>query len=162
MISIYFKIHCKIPQYILCCDFNTWQQCKHQQIFTGNHRHLNYPNTVSVIKRAVWPTVWSMSFYVLVILENLCRKRKVLGCSFVENFSLHFCIWNERREVIAPMQRSSDGLGVRAHHHLPHAPEPKVEFLVSLPHQGSVAVPQPSKKMSFVAKFGDQHIILPM
>lgn len=162
MISIYFKIHCKIPQYILCCDFNTWQQCKHQQIFTGNHRHLNYLNTVSVIKRAVWPTVWSMSFYVLVILENLCRKRKVLGCSFVENFSLHFCIRNERCEVIAPMQRSSDGLGVRAHHHLPHALEPKLSswspchirvqsLFLSLP-----------KKMSFAAKFGDQHVILPM
>lgn len=118
----------------------------------GNHRRLNYPNTVSVIKRAVWPTVWSMSFYALVILENLHRKKTVLGCSFTENFSLHFFVQNKRCEAIAPVQKSSDGLGVRADHCLPHAPELKGELPVSPPGQVSVAIPQSSKKFVFSCK----------
>lgn len=96
---------------MLWSDFRTWQQRKHQQIFMGNQRHLNYLSTASAIERTAWPTGWSMSSYALMVLENLHRNREALGCSCVENFSLHLCTQNVRGELLPAMQRNSEALG---------------------------------------------------
>lgn len=47
------------------------------------------------------------------------------------------------------VQKSSDGLRVQAHQHLPHVPEPKGGLQVSPLGQASVTVFQPSKKNCF-------------
>lgn len=47
------------------------------------------------------------------------------------------------------MQKSSDGLRVQAHQHLPHVPEAKGELQVSPLGQASVTAPQSSKKNLF-------------
>lgn len=73
--------------------------------------------------------------------------KRVLGCSFIENFSSHFC-----GELIIPVHKSSGILGVCAYHCLPHAPDPKGELLVSLPGQVSVAISQSSKEFAFSCK----------
>lgn len=71
--------------------------------------------------------------------------KRVLGCSFIENFSLHFC-----GDLIVPVQKSSGILGgVCTYYFLPHAPNPKDELLVSLPGHVSAAIPQSSIRIWF-------------
>lgn len=75
--------------------------------------------------------------------------KRVLGCSFRENFSLHFC-----GEFIVPVQKSSGIMagGGLCSPLLPHTPDPKGELLVSLPGQVSVAIPQSFKEFGFSFK----------
>lgn len=84
--------------------------------------------------------------------ENLRRKRKVLGCSFTDNFSLHFCIRNARCEVIAPHAEELRRFGRPGSP--PPAPRPRTKrwALVFPPGQGLVTVPQSSKKSGFCCK----------
>lgn len=46
-----------------------------------------------------------------MVLENLRRNREALGCSYVENFSLHLCTQNMKGELLPAMQRNSEALG---------------------------------------------------
>lgn len=86
-----------------------------------------------------------MTFYALVILENLDRKKSpwlLLHRKFLHTFLWWiYCSCSEEF-------RHSWG-GVCAHHCLPRTPDPKGELLVSLPGQVSVAIPQSFREFGF-------------
>lgn len=85
-----------------------------------------------------------MTFYALVILENLDRKKS--PWLLLHRKFLHTFLWRIYCSCSEEFRRSG---GVCAHHCLPHTPDPKGELLVSLPGPVSVAIPQSFKEFGF-------------